>query len=86
VEIFARREDFPERGSMTRSSVASRQVLEYTRRALRWQRATAHRAAFLYPMMREGSGVPQAISLIGFYSCPFVFIRGYDFWEAADPT
>ena len=32
---------------MTRSSVAGHHVLEYIRRALRWQRAAAHRAALL---------------------------------------
>src|SRR6266542_2705738 len=36
-----------ERGSVTRSSVAGRHVLEYTHRVLRWQRAAAHRAALL---------------------------------------
>src|SRR5439155_1715729 len=33
VGIFARREHFPERGSVTRSSVAGHHVLVYTRRA-----------------------------------------------------
>src|SRR5438445_371215 len=65
VEIFARREDVPERGSVTRSSVAGRQTLEYTRRALRWQRAAAHRAALLWFAAPPRCAVSQSCTLPG---------------------